>query len=86
MESMMMEDAEIALMFSLLAIPFAIWLQIWVRGRKIRRKNEVGDEEFSNGGIAFASILLEGTAMVGGLMLIILATSGIAKYILNFYA
>lgn len=86
MESMMMEDAEIALMFSLLAIPFAIWLQIWVRGRKIRRKNEMGDEEFANGGIAFVSILIEGVAMIGGLMLVILATTGIAKYIINFYA
>ena len=85
MESMMMEDADIALMFSLLAIPFAIWLQIWVRGRKLRRKDEMGDEVFSNGGIAFASILIEGFAMIGGLMLIILATTGIAKYIINFY-
>ena len=82
---MMMEDADIALMFSLLAIPFAIWLQIWVRGRKLRRKDEMGDEVFSNGGIAFASILIEGFAMIGGLMLIILATTGIAKYIINFY-
>jgi hypothetical protein len=45
----------------------------------------MGDEEFSNGGIAFASILIEGFAMIGGLMLIILATTGIAKYVINFY-
>ncbi|MCB1937129.1 MAG: hypothetical protein KDF59_14440 [Nitrosomonas sp.] len=80
-----MEDAEIVLMFCFLAIPVAIWLQIWVKNRKQNRKNPLGEEEFENTGRAFFSIIIEGTAMIGGLIIIIVATSGIVKYIINFY-
>lgn len=80
-----MEDAEIILMFSLLAIPVAIWLQLWVKDRRERRKNTLGEEEFESTSQAFISILIEGTAMIGGLIMIIMATSGVGKYILNFY-
>lgn len=81
-----MEDAEIALMFSLLAIPVAIWLQIWVKNRRQNRKNPLGDEEFENTGRAFFSIIVEGTAVIGGLIMIIVASSGVVKYIINFYS
>ncbi len=81
-----MEDAEIVLMFSLLMIPAAIWLQLWVKSRREKRKNEVGEEEFPNTGMALFSILLEGTAIVGGLIMIIMGLSGVVKYILKFYA
>lgn len=81
-----MEDAEIVLMFSLLMIPAAIWLQLWVKARREKRKNEVGEEEFPNTGMALFSILLEGTAIVGGLIMIIMGLSGVVKYILKFYA
>ena len=53
-----MGDAEIALMISLLIIPLVIWLQIWVRGRKEQRLNNLGDEEFETTGGAFVSIIL----------------------------
>jgi hypothetical protein len=86
MESMMMEDTEIALMFSMLAIPLAIWLQLWVKGRRIKRRNELGAEEFEGTGSAFASIVVEGSAIIGGLMLVILGVSGIIKYIVTFYS
>jgi len=82
---MEMEDGEIILMFSLLAIPVAIWLQLWVKDRRERRKNTLGEEEFESASRAFVSILIEGTAMIGGLIMIIMATSGVGKYILNFY-
>ncbi|MER2512245.1 hypothetical protein [Nitrosomonas ureae] len=82
---MEMEDTEIVLMFSLLAIPVAIWLQLWVKDRRERRKNTLGEEEFESTSRAFISILIEGTAMIGGLIMIIMATSGVGKYILNFY-
>ncbi len=85
MDFLMMGDAEIALMISLLIIPLVIWLQIWVRDRKIRRRNEIGDEEFETTSGAFVSIILEGTAMVGGLIMLIVASGGVIKYILNFY-
>ncbi|SNX60739.1 hypothetical protein SAMN06296273_2210 [Nitrosomonas ureae] len=80
-----MEDAEIVLMFSLLAIPVAIWLQLWVKDRREKRKNVLGEEEFESTSRAFVSIVIEGTAIIGGLIMIIMATSGVGKYILNFY-
>ena len=80
-----MEDAEIALMFSLLIIPIAIWLQIWVKNRRESRRNDLGDEEFEDTGRAFFSIIIEGTAIIGGLIAIIVASGGVIKYIINFY-
>ncbi len=80
-----MEDAEIALMFSLLAIPVAIWLQLWVKSRREKRKNVSGEEEFENTTRAFMSIIIEGTAIVGGLIMIIMGSGGVIKYIINFY-
>ncbi len=85
MDFLMMGDAEIALLISLLIIPLVIWLQIWVRDRKIRRRNEIGDEEFETTSGAFVSIILEGTAMIGGLIMLIVASGGVIKYIINFY-
>lgn len=81
-----MEDAEIALMFSLLTIPVAIWLQLWVKNRREKRRNDSGEEEFENTSGAFISIILEGTAIVGGLIMIIMGSGGVIKYVLNFYA
>ncbi len=80
-----MEDAEIALMFCLLLIPVVVWLQVWVKGRRVRRQNEMGEEEFDTTGRAFVSIIVEGVAVIGGLLIIIVASGGIIKYILNFY-
>ncbi len=81
-----MEDAEIALMFSLLTIPVAIWLQLWVKNRREKRRNDSGEEEFENTTRAFISIILEGAAIVGGLIMVIMGAGGVIKYILNFYA
>ena len=81
-----MEDAEIALMFSLLIIPVAIWLQLWVKNRRENRKNMSGEEEFESTFRALFSIVLEGAAVVGGLIMIIMGLSGTIKYIINFYA
>lgn len=80
-----MEDAEIVLMFSLLAIPVAIWLQLWVKNRRQNRRNHLGEEEFENTGRAFFSIIVEGTAVIGGLIMIIVASGGVIKYVINFY-
>lgn len=85
MDFLIMGDAEIALMISLLIIPAVIWLQIWVKGRKIKRQNEIGDEEFDTTSKAFVSIILEGVAVVGGLIMIIVASGGIIKYVMTFY-
>lgn len=80
-----MEDAEIALMFSLLVIPVAIWLQLWVKNRREKRRNVLGEEEFESTLRAFTSIIIEGTAIVGGLIMIIMGSGGVIKYIINFY-
>jgi len=80
-----MEDAEIALMFSLLVIPVAIWLQLWVKNRREKRKNVLGEEEFESTLRAFTSIIIEGAAIVGGLIMIIMGSGGVIKYIINFY-
>ncbi len=80
-----MEDAEIALMFSLLVIPIAIWLQLWVKNRREKRRNVLGEEEFENTMRAFTSIIIEGAAIVGGLIMIIMGSGGVIKYIINFY-
>lgn len=80
-----MEDAEIVLMFSLLVIPVAIWLQLWVKNRREQRKNVLGDEEFESTSRAFLSIIIEGTAIVGGLIMIIMGSGGVIKYVINFY-
>ncbi len=85
MDFLIMGDAEIALMICLLIIPLVIWLQIWVRGRKAQRRNNLGDEEFPTTSGAFVSIILEGIAVIGGLIMIIVASGGVIKYILNFY-
>ncbi len=81
-----MEDAEIVLMFSLLIIPVAIWLQLWVKNRRENRKNMLGEEEFESTFRALFSIVLEGAAIVGGLIMIIMGLSGTIKYFINFYA
>ncbi len=80
-----MQDAEIVLMFSLLMIPVAVWLQLWVKNRSEKRKHDLAEEEFENTARAFASIILEGAAIVGGLIMIIMGSSGVLKYVLNFY-
>ena len=85
MDFLILGDAEIALMISLLIIPLVIWLQIWVKGRRVKRQNELGDEEFETTRGAFVSIILEGVAVIGGLIMIIVATGGVIKYIINFY-
>lgn len=81
-----MGDAETVLLFSLLAIPVAIWLQLWVKNQKLKRKNSMGEEEFENTGRALFAIVIEGTAIVGGLIMIIMGAGGVIKYIIKFYA
>ena len=48
-------------------------------------KNVLGEEEFESTARAFLSIVLEGTAIVGGLIMIIMGSGGVIKYIINFY-
>lgn len=79
-----MEDNSLnSLLISLLAIPFVIALQIWVKERRARRRNEEGEEEFKTTRQAMFSFLIEGLAVVGGLAILIAATSGIVNYVIR---
>jgi hypothetical protein len=43
-------------------------------------------KNLKNASRAFISIISEGTAIVGGLIMIIMGCGGVIKYVLNFYA
>jgi hypothetical protein len=58
---------------------------LWVKNRREKRKNVLGEEEFENTLRAFTSIIIEGAAIVGGLIMIIMGSGGVIKYIINFY-
>lgn len=81
----MEDDSLNSLIISVLAIPFVIAIQLWVKDRKDRRRNNDGEVEFKTMREALFSFFIEGIAVVGGLAILIAATSGIAKYIINVY-
>lgn len=80
-----MDESTDVLLISILAIPFVIAIQMWVKKRKDSRRNEVGEEEFKTTREALFAFLLEGLAVVGGLAILIAATSGILRYVINTY-
>ncbi|MCO6426800.1 hypothetical protein [Nitrosomonas communis] len=81
----MEDDSLNSLLISVLAIPFVIAIQFWIKERKDRRRNKEGEEEFKTTRQALLAFLIEGIAVVGGLAILIVATTGIAKYIVNTY-
>ena len=81
----MEDDSLNTLIISVLAIPFVIAIQLWVKERKDRRRNKDGDEEFKTTREALIAFLIEGVAVVGGLAILIAATTGIAKYVIHTY-
>ncbi len=81
-----MEDNSLnSLLISILAIPFVIVIQLWVKDRRARRRNEDGEEEFTTTRQAIVSFLLEGIAVVGGLAILIVAVSGIVRFVVHTY-
>lgn len=80
-----MDDSTDVLLISILAIPFVIAIQIWVKNRKDRRRNKDGEEVFNSTREALIAFLIEGLAVVGGLAILIAATSSILKYVVNAY-
>ena len=81
-----MDESTDVLLISILAIPFVIAIQMWVKKRKDSRRNEEGEEEFKTTRQALFAFLLEGLAIVGGLAILIAATSGILRYVINTYS
>lgn len=80
-----MDDSTDVLLISILAIPFVIAIQMWVKNRKDRRRNKDGEEVFNTTREALIAFLIEGLAVVGGLAILIAATSSILKYVVNAY-
>ena len=80
-----MDESTDVLLISILAIPFVIATQMWVKKRKDSRRNKEGEEEFKTTREAVFAFLLEGLAVVGGLAILIAATSGILRYVNNTY-
>jgi len=76
-----MDSPEFHLLISLLLIPVVIWIHIWVRKRKISRRNESGQEEFGSLGSTLISTLGEGLAILSSLILIIWIVGSILKYL-----
>ena len=76
-----MESSEYSLLVSLALIPVVIGLQIWVRNRRRRRRNEAGQQEFDSLGATLLSALIEGAAVISSLLLIIWIMGGILRYL-----
>ena len=81
-----MDESTDVLLISILAITFVIAIKAWLKKRKDSRRNEEGEEEFKTTREALFAFLLEGLAIVGGLAILIAATSGILRYVINTYS
>ena len=80
-----MDESTDVLLISILAIPFVVAIQLWVKKRKDSRRNKDGEEVFNSTRHAIFAFLIEGLAVVGGLAILIAATSGILRYVVNTY-
>jgi hypothetical protein len=76
-----MESSEYNLIVALALIPIVIWLQVWVRKRRSRRRTESGDQEFDSLGATLLSAIIEGGAVISSLILIIWIMGGILRYL-----
>lgn len=76
-----MDTSEYNLLISLALIPAVIGLQIWVRNRRKRRRNDEGHQEFDSLGSTLFSAILEGVAVVSSLILIIWIMGGVLRYL-----
>jgi hypothetical protein len=75
-----METPEYNLLLALALIPAVIWLQIWVKKRRLSRRNEMGQQEFDSLGATLLSAITEGAAVVFSLILIIWIMGGVLRY------
>lgn len=80
-----MDESTDVLLISILAIPFVVAIQLWVKKRKDSRRNKDGEEVFNSTRQAIFAFLIKGLAVVGGLAILIAATSGILRYVVNTY-
>jgi hypothetical protein len=76
-----MDTSEYNLLISLALIPIVVGLQIWVKARRSRRRNDQGHQEFDSLGATLFSAILEGVAVVSSLVLIIWIMGGVLRYL-----
>ncbi|PTR07325.1 hypothetical protein C8R32_1079 [Nitrosospira sp. Nsp5] len=76
-----MDSPEYSLLISLALIPVVFMLQMWVRHRRVRRRNESGDQEFDSLGATLISAIAEGLAVIGSLILIIWIMGAVLRYL-----
>ena len=74
-----MNDPELNLLASLILVPIAIGLHIWVRKRKESRRNESGQVEFGTLGSTLISTIGEGVAIITSLLLMFMVVGSILK-------
>ena len=76
-----MGTPEYNLLIAIALIPIVIGLQIWVKKRRLGRRNEQGQQEFDSLGGTLLSALIEGGAVISSLVLIIWIMGGILRYL-----
>ena len=76
-----MGTPEYNLLIALALIPVVIGMQVWVKKRRLGRRNEDGQQEFDSLGGTLLSALIEGGAVISSLMLIIWIMGGILRYV-----
>lgn len=76
-----MDSPEYNLLISLALIPVVFMLQMWVRQRRIRRRNESGQQEFDSLAATLMSAIAEGLAVIGSLILIIWIMGALLRYL-----
>lgn len=76
-----MDSPEYNLLISLALIPVVFMLQIWIRQRRLRRRNESGQQEFDSLGATVVSALAEGLAVISSLLLVIWIMGAVLRYL-----
>lgn len=76
-----MDTPEYNLLISLALIPIVFMLQMWVRQRRLRRRNESGHQEFDSLGATVISALTEGLAVISSLVLVIWIMGALLRYL-----
>ncbi|SCY77558.1 hypothetical protein SAMN05216420_11823 [Nitrosospira sp. Nl5] len=76
-----MDSPEYSLLISLALIPVVFMLQMWVRQRRLRRRNEAGQQEFDSLSSTLISAIAEGVAVISSLVLIIWIMGAVLKYL-----
>ena len=76
-----MDTSEYNLLISIALIPVVVGLQIWIRKRRLSRRNEAGQQEFDSLGATLLSTVIEGLAVISSLILVIWIMGGILRFL-----